>query len=223
MWFPVLRSGRELPNDPLWIAWGSSCRTSNAAKTLTTCGVAWFAPGRAPACRGCGCRGRRGAAARPSRHHGRSVRPARRRTGVGGPPQLARRRRSSPARSGARTRACASRAGSTTRRAQDHRAPHRNAEQHHRLPGSGARHLHERVEQRLHRRRVQLAHRPDRSHLRGSLGEGTTRPARRTPARAISRTSMGAHALHFNVDTIGIGLMGDYSSSRVRAARWSKR
>ena len=69
----------------------------------------------------------------------------------------------------------------------------------------------ERAEQRLHRHRVQLAHRSRTAASTKAGGRRTTRPGCRTPVSATGSTCMGAHALHFNADTIGIGLMGDYS------------
>ena len=60
-------------------------------------------------------------------------------------------------------------------REEAHRAPHRHTERHHRLPRAPAWHLHERVEQRLHRHRVQLADRSQRTDLRRAVREGLSR------------------------------------------------
>ena len=129
------------------------------------------------------------------------------------------RRRSSPARSGAPTRACASRARSTTRSCTKIIVHHTGTPNDITDYAGLARGI---FTNELNNGYIDIAYNwlidPQRPHLRGSVGAELSARRACTPASATARTCMGAHALHFNPNTIGIGLMGDYSSVAPSAA-----
>ncbi len=93
------------------------------------------------------------------------------------------------------------------------RASHGHAERHHRLRRAVPQHPRQRDLGRVHRHRVQLAHRPDSAASTRVVGPSDYPAGSPHTGERSGANVRGAHAIYHNSNTIGVALMGTYDDN----------